>query len=184
MKRMHVHVSVEDIAHSVRFYSTLFAAEPTVIESDYAKWELEDPRVNFAISKRKAMAGIDHLGIQVEEERELEEVFDRLSRAGQPVLEEKGTTCCYANSDKQWVADPQGIAWETFLTRGRSTTYGQGGAVERLNELSNAAPAPCCGPSAAQRAALVKPAQRADAAPSCGCGSATATPENEHAENL
>lgn len=173
MKRMHVHVSVDDLKQSVRFYSTLFAAEPTVLESDYAKWMLDDPRLNFAISKHGAKAGIEHLGIQVEDESELNEIFDRLTRAEQPILEEKGTTCCYANSDKQWVADPQGVAWETFLTHGQATVYGHGSAVEHLGALVGAADASCCGPSETQRAALVKPSPLVEAAPPCGCGSKT-----------
>ncbi len=171
MKRMHVHVSVESIEESVRFYSTFFAAEPAVLEADYAKWMLDDPRVNFAISKRGSKLGVEHLGIEVENDGELGEVFDRLARAEQPVLEEKATTCCYARSDKQWIADPQGVAWETFLTHERSTVYGQTGAVERLDALADAAESPCCGPSAAQRAALVKPAP--PDATACGCGSKT-----------
>ena len=170
MKRMHVHVSVEDLAQSVRFYAALFAAEPTVLEHDYAKWMLEDPRVNFAISKRSAKIGIEHLGIQVEDEQDLHEVYDRLSRAERPVLEEKATTCCYAQSDKQWIADPQGIAWETFLTHGRSTVYGNAGAVERLEDLAAASDAPCCTPAATRLGALADAAPAAKAPPSCGCG--------------
>src|SRR5580698_214298 len=115
MKRMHVHVSVDDLAQSVRFYSTLFAAEPTVQKADYAKWMLDDPRLNFAISTGSGEAGISHLGIQAEDEGELGEIYDRLSRAERPVVEEKGATCCYSLSDKQWVADPQGVPWETFF---------------------------------------------------------------------
>ena len=171
MKRFHVHVAVDDLQRSVRFYAMLFAAEPTVVETDYAKWMLDDPRVNFAISKRGAKPGIEHLGIQVEDEGELHEIYGRLRRAEQPVLEEQGTTCCYANSDKQWVADPQGVAWETFLTHGQTTVYGQEGAVERLGELTNATDAPCCGPSATQRAALATAAAaEPPASSSCGCG--------------
>ena len=110
MKRLHVHVSVDDLAQSIRFYSTLFAAEPTVLKDDYAKWMLEDPRVNFAISKREGRtAGISHLGIQAEDEGELAEVYDRLALAERPTVEEKAATCCYAKSDKQWIADPQGV---------------------------------------------------------------------------
>jgi len=169
VKRFHVHLSVDDLAQSVRFYSELFAAEPTVLEHDYAKWMLEDPRLNFAISKRSAKTGIEHLGIQVEDEQELQEVYGRLSRAEGPVLEEKGTTCCYARSDKQWIADPQGVAWETFLTHGRSTVYGQAGAVERLDDLARTPDAPCCGPSATRLAALADAAASPKAAPSCGC---------------
>jgi hypothetical protein len=124
MKRFHVHVSVDDVPTSIRFYSTLFAAEPTVVKSDYAKWMLEDPRVNFAISKRGGEAGIRHLGIQAETSAELQEVYDRLARAEQPILNEGRTTCCYAKSEKSWVDDPQGVQWETFLTTGESTVYG------------------------------------------------------------
>jgi len=150
MKRLHVHVSVNDIGQSVRFYSTLFASQPAVLKPDYAKWMLEDPRVNFAISKRGAAPGLDHLGIQVEGEAELGEVYERLDRAQAPVLKEQATTCCYAKSDKQWISDPQGVAWETFLTHGESTVYGHSGAVERLHEAAEAS------------------APQADKA--CGCG--------------
>ena len=143
MKRFHVHVAVDDLAQSVRFYSTLFAAEPTVMEGDYAKWMLENPRVNFAISQRGGAAGVQHLGIQVEDSDELAEVYDRLKRAERPVLDEGATTCCYAHSEKQWIADPQGVAWETFLTHGRSTVYGTEGAVNKLTASAN--PASCCG---------------------------------------
>jgi catechol 2,3-dioxygenase-like lactoylglutathione lyase family enzyme len=124
MKRLHVHVSVEDIAKSVGFYSALFAAQPAVQKPDYAKWMLQNPRVNFAISARGAPTGLDHLGIQVETDEELHEVYDRLQQADRPVLEEGATTCCYAKSEKSWIADPQGISWETFLTSGESTVYG------------------------------------------------------------
>lgn len=169
MKRMHVHVSVESLEDSIRFYSTLFAAEPTVLQADYAKWMLEDPRVNFAISMRGSKAGIEHLGIQAESESELAEVYGRLSQAEGPTLEEKGTTCCYANSDKQWIADPQGVAWETFLTHGDATVYGLNGAVERLGKISGASgDAPCCGPSGAKLAAAKVSATKES---SCGCGS-------------
>ncbi len=124
MKRLHVHVSVEDIAQSVGFYSTLFAAEPAVMKPDYAKWMLDDPRVNFAISARGGQTGLDHFGIQVETPDELQEVYGRLQKADRPVLEEGATTCCYAKSEKAWISDPQGLSWETFLTSGASTVYG------------------------------------------------------------
>ncbi len=173
MKRMHVHVSVEDIEQSVRFYATLFAAEPTVLKPDYAKWMLDDPRVNFAISKRAVSPGIEHLGIQVENETELAEVYARLSRAERPVLEEKATTCCYAHSDKQWIADPQGVAWETFLTKGEATVYGRSGAVERLAAGGEGTDAPCCTPSSPALAAVTAaPPVREKS--SCGCGPKTA----------
>ena len=124
MKRLHVHVAVEDLVQSIGFYSALFATEPAVTKPDYAKWMLDDPRVNFAISTRGNIKGVDHLGIQVETADELQEVYGRLQRAGQPVLEEGATTCCYAKSEKSWTSDPQGLSWETFLTSGDSTVYG------------------------------------------------------------
>ena len=124
MKRLHVHVSVKDLHASVRFYSQLFAANPTVHKPDYAKWLLDAPRVNFAISRRDGKPGVQHLGIQVEDRAELEEVYERLRQAERPVIEEGETTCCYAHSEKSWIDDPQGVQWETFLTTGQSTVYG------------------------------------------------------------
>jgi catechol-2,3-dioxygenase len=141
MKRLHVHVSVDDLAQSIQFYSTLFAAEPTVTKEDYAKWMLDDPRVNFAISRGED-TGVRHLGIQVEDRAELADVYSRLQRAEAPILEEGATTCCYAKSEKSWIEDPQGIQWETFLTTGESTTYGS--APVRLNQGK-----PCCEPTRA-----------------------------------
>ena len=149
MKRLHVHISVDDLAQSIRFYSTLFATEPSVTKDDYAKWMLDDPRVNFAISTRAGRAsGISHLGIQAEDQDELVEVYDRLTRAERPTVEAKNATCCYAKSDKQWIADPQGVPWETFLTYGESTVYGEG-SLGRLREMTEAAAGPeasCCVP--------------------------------------
>jgi catechol 2,3-dioxygenase-like lactoylglutathione lyase family enzyme len=124
MKRLHVNISVTDLDASIGFYNSLFAAEPTVLKTDYAKWMLDDPRVNFAISTHGERKGIEHLGIQVENDDELSEVYSRLQVAGAPVIEEGETTCCYANSEKSWIFDPEGIAWETFLTRGESPVYG------------------------------------------------------------
>src|SRR5579863_3594216 len=138
MKRIHVHVSVSDLEASIRFYSTLFAAEPTVRKIDYAKWMLEDPRVNFAISQRGVAAGIEHLGIQVEDGAELQEVYARLERADRPVLEEGKITCCYAESEKSWIEDPQGVQWETFLTSGESTVYGRDHVKQAATEVSEA----------------------------------------------
>ena len=153
MKRLHVHVSVDDLAQSIRFYSTLFAAEPTVVKDDYAKWMLEDPRVNFAISKRQGgVAGISHLGIQAEDEGELAEVYDRLALAEGPV-EEKAATCCYAKSDKQWIADPQGVPWETFFTYDEATVYGQS-SLRRLKDPTEPA---CCEPTCCDPAESVRP---------------------------
>jgi hypothetical protein len=143
MKRMHVHMAVENLGQSIRFYSTMFAAEPTVVKPDYAKWMLEDPRVNFAISTHNGVApGLDHLGIQVEDQVELQEVYGRLQRANAPVLEEGKTTCCYAQSEKSWIADPQGVSWETFLTTGESTVYGKGAPLPGRQTA-------CCGPEKA-----------------------------------
>lgn len=147
MKRFHVHIAVENLDQSIKFYSTLFASEPTVLKPDYAKWMLEDPRVNFAISQRGTNPGIEHLGIQVDNETELNEVYARLSKAERPVIEEKATTCCYARSDKQWIADPQGISWETFLTHGEATVYGAGLAATPADSKEAACCEPtCCTP--------------------------------------
>ena len=143
MKRLHVHVSVDDLAQSIRFYSTLFAAEPTVVKEDYAKWMLDDPLVNFAISKLCARrAGISHLGIQAEDETELAEVYDRLARAERPIVEAKATTCCYAKSDKQWIADPQDMPWEAFYTYGEAEVYGEG-SLAMLKEAEERASCGC-----------------------------------------
>ena len=124
MKRLHVNMAVNDLDKSIGFYTSLFDSEPTVVKDDYAKWMLDDPRVNFAITTRGQRKGIDHLGIQVENEAELGEVYSRLQSAAAPVIEEGETTCCYANSEKSWIFDPEGIAWETFLTHGESPVYG------------------------------------------------------------
>lgn len=144
MKRLHIHVGVENLGKSIGFYSTLFGAEPTVVKSDYAKWMLEDPRVNFAISSgQHAAKGIEHLGIQVEDREELVDVYARLKAADRPVLEEGATTCCYAKSEKSWIADPDGVVWEAFLTSGQSTVYGGSPELGALSG-SSALSAPCC----------------------------------------
>ena len=156
MKRMHVHVAVEDLNRSISFYSALFDAVPSVVKPDYAKWMLDDPRVNFAISTRGREAGLDHLGIQVESETELAEVYARLRKAGGAVIEQGNTICCYARSEKSWIDDPAGISWETFHTTGESTVYGDGTGereVRIAHEKSRCAPqaeataskAACCG---------------------------------------
>jgi hypothetical protein len=147
---MHVHVGVVDIDRSIRFYSTLFATEPTVRKPDYAKWMIEDPRVNFAISTHAGGEGVRHLGIQVESGEELSEVYGRLEAADAPVLREGETTCCYAKSEKSWITDPQGVIWEAFHTTGEATTYGGSRALGSLAVSSEeVAPAaePCCGPT-------------------------------------
>ena len=144
MKRLHVHVSVGDLDASVRFYSQLFATAPTVHKPDYAKWMLDDPRVNFAISRRDGRPGVQHLGIQVENRTELAEVYERLRHAERPVIEEGETTCCYAHSEKSWIDDPQGVQWETFLTTGESTAYG---TDEIRPKAEKEAKTGCCAPS-------------------------------------
>lgn len=141
MKRFHVHVGVVDIPSAVAFYSRLFDAEPTLVESDYAKWMLDDPRVNFAISTRAGKTGLDHLGFQAESEEELEMLHQRVEAAAGPLVEQKGTACCYAESNKYWTMDPAGIAWEHFHTLGRVPVFG----TEKAAEGSA-----CCAPMPAQ----------------------------------
>lgn len=128
------------------FYSELFAAKPSVTKSDYAKWMLDDPRVNFAVSTRGRVPGLDHLGIQVENNSELNEVYSRLHKAGGNIVEQGQTICCYAKSEKSWIDDAAGIAWETFLTTGESTDYGDG-SDERVARVAHEKS--CCAPEAA-----------------------------------
>jgi len=143
MKRIHLHVSVPDLGQSIQFYATLFGAPPTVVKDDYAKWMLEDPRVNFAISQRGAAAGVDHVGIQVEAPEELGEIAGRLKAAGAQTVDQAATTCCYARSDKTWVSDPAGVRWETFFTFGEATAYGEDAPAE-----TGAAATSCCAATA------------------------------------
>lgn len=147
MKRLHVHVGVADLDRSIGFYSTLFGAAPSVVKSDYAKWMLDDPRVNFAISAANAAKGVEHLGIQAEDPTELAQVYGRLKAADRPVLEEGCTTCCYAKSEKSWIADPDGVVWEAFFSDGEATHYGDSPALSALS--GNAANDACCRPAAA-----------------------------------
>lgn len=146
MKRLHLHVSVPDLTQSIQFYETLFGAAPTVVKDDYAKWMLDDPRVNFAISQRDRATGVDHVGIQVDSTAELAELSSRLKAAGAQTFDEEATTCCYARSDKSWVADPAGVRWETFYTFGEATTYGEDQAQAALE--AQATGGACCGPKA------------------------------------
>jgi catechol 2,3-dioxygenase-like lactoylglutathione lyase family enzyme len=148
MKRLHVHVAVENLPKSIGFYSTLFGGPPTVTKDDYAKWMLEDPRVNFAISSRGGR-GMDHLGIQVESDGELRELAGRLKAAGETTHDEEAVTCCYAQGNKAWVNDPSGIKWETFFTFGEATTYGEDHTPKM--ETANAA---CCGVAPAKAEAV------------------------------
>jgi catechol 2,3-dioxygenase-like lactoylglutathione lyase family enzyme len=151
MKRLHVHVGVNSLDQSIRFYSTLFGAPPTLLKDDYARWMLDDPLVNFAISAgHHDDKGIEHLGIQVESTEELAEVYGRLKAADRPVLDEGATTCCYAKSEKSWISDPDGVVWETFLTNGNSTSYGDSPMLGTLSDsLSDDK---CCIPAGARAA--------------------------------
>jgi hypothetical protein len=145
MKRMHIHIAVEDLNDSIRFYSAMFGnIEPTVLKSDYCKWELTDPAVNFAISHRGAKPGVDHIGIQVETDAELVEMNARFAAAELPVQTQTDITCCYARSDKSWTIDPQGVAWETFRTLDAAPVYGQ----SREQSQPSAA---CCTPTGSVR---------------------------------
>ena len=140
MKRMHLHVSVDDIDKSISFYNNLFGATPSVEKSDYAKWMLDDPLVNFAISKRGASPGLDHIGIQVDSDAELVEIKERLEAADVSLLTQEGTTCCYAKSDKHWVQDPSGIAWETYRTLDSAPTFND---QQQAGDVATA----CCAPT-------------------------------------
>lgn len=147
--RFHVHVGVADLDQSIAFYSGLFGAQPNVTKADYAKWMLDDPKVNFAISQKAGAAkGVEHLGVQVDSESELAAVYGRLKAAGGPVLEEGATTCCYAKSEKSWIADPDGVVWEAFHTTGESTNYGDSPDIAALAS-TNAADNACCAPKVA-----------------------------------
>jgi catechol 2,3-dioxygenase-like lactoylglutathione lyase family enzyme len=142
MKRFHVHVAVSNLQDSIRFYSSVFGIAPTVVKDDYAKWMLDEPRVNFAISNRGAKTGIDHLGFQVDSDAELKSMRQNLIAAQVPVLEENEKSCCYAKSDKYWITDPQGVAWETFHTLGSVPLYGESPAERQAS-------AACCSPAQA-----------------------------------
>ncbi|MDI6624930.1 MAG: ArsI/CadI family heavy metal resistance metalloenzyme [Brevundimonas sp.] len=141
MKRLHVHVAVENLDRSIGFYSALFGADPAVVKDDYAKWMLDDPKVNFAISDRAAVPGVDHLGIQVDSSDELTELAGRLKAAGETTRDQQAATCCYARSDKAWVKDPSGLSWETFFTFGEATAYGEDQPPAAVEDRPKAA---CC----------------------------------------
>lgn len=167
MKRLHVSLAVSDLNQSIDFYSTLFGQAPTMLKPDYAKWMVEDPKVNFSIGTGHGEPGLDHLGIQVDNTDELRGVADRLKQAGQAVFEQPQASCCYARSDKAWVHDPQGVAWETFYTFGNSASYGEDRAVRADEAEKNAGG--CCAPSAAETAVKSTLASLAG-----GCGNETA----------
>ena len=143
MKRLHLHMSVPDLAQSISFYEALFGAGPSVVKADYAKWMLDDPKVNFAISARGLAGGVDHVGIQVDSPAELSELAGRLKAAGNVTLDQVATTCCYAQSDKSWVSDPAGVRWETFYTFGEATAYGKD-----VGDIPVSAGLACCGAAA------------------------------------
>ncbi len=149
MKRFHVHVSVPDLKQSIRFYSTLFGSQPPVVKNDYAKWMLDDPRVNFAISERGSSAGINHLGLQTDSDAELEELHEQLQQADLAAHAEKEIGCCYARSNKYWITDPAGIAWETFHTLGSVPRFDGEEAADAQSTTS------CCGSNSATSAATV-----------------------------
>lgn len=139
MKRFHIHIGVKDLEKSVQFYSTLFGQKPSKLKSDYAKWMLEDPRINFAISTRVGKSGVDHLGIQVDQDAELDELTERLKKADLGVYDEGEATCCYAESKKAWVQDPSGVPWETYRTMADAETFHGKPKVEKGSA--------CCEPS-------------------------------------
>ena len=141
MKRMHIHIAVNELTKSIGFYSTFFGTPPSVEREDYAKWNLNDPAMNFAISKRGHTSGINHLGIQVESESELKEIAQRLDETEITSSKQEGTSCCYAHSNKHWVLDPQGIAWESFYTLGDIPIFGEDTKTDSGDESSA-----CCIP--------------------------------------
>ena len=146
MKRFHVHVAVDDLNANIRFYSAVFGAEPSVLKPDYAKWMMEDPRINFAISQRGARTGLDHLGFQVDTDEELSALRSQVAAGEISWHEQPDATCCYARSDKYWITDPQGIAWETYHTLGEAEIYGAGCAppLKTVKAENRKAAAKCC----------------------------------------
>jgi catechol 2,3-dioxygenase-like lactoylglutathione lyase family enzyme len=145
MKRFHVHVSVEDLQANIRFYSSIFGAQPVVTKEDYAKWMIDDPRINFAISTRGHSTGVNHLGIQVDSDAELKAMKVNLIAAQAPVLEQQEASCCYAKSDKYWVTDPQGVAWETYHSLGGVPVFGEDSGTHPANDGKKTAA--CCMPA-------------------------------------
>ena len=145
MNRFHVHVSVDDLAANIRFYSTVFGQAPAVQKDDYAKWMVDDPRINFAISKRGHQVGVNHLGIQVESDEELGELRRRVASAEVALVDQTNASCCYAKSNKYWVTDPQGVAWETYHTMDSIPTFGEDSATKARAEAQAAGT--CCVPA-------------------------------------
>ncbi|HQN64248.1 MAG TPA: ArsI/CadI family heavy metal resistance metalloenzyme [Methylophilus sp.] len=162
MKRLHLHISVQDLAQSIQFYSTLFGVPPSVEKPDYAKWMLDDPLVNFAISQRGARVGLDHLGIQVDSDKELAEIKTRLEAANVAMLTQAGTTCCYAKSDKHWLQDPSGLAWEAYHTLESALTFNDSHDTMATNSS-------CCAPTPQTiQFSIKREKHQHDDKPSCG----------------
>ena len=161
MKRFHVHTHVENLQASIAFYAKMFAAEPTRVEGDYAKWMLEDPRVNFAISTRGSKLGVDHLGIQTDTAEELAQLKAQAAAADMTLLDEGQTSCCYARSDKYWLTDPQGVAWEQFHTLGSIPVFSE--KVATVPETTSA----CCAGNAAKGKPIALPVNSAASASCC-----------------
>lgn len=159
MKRFHVHVAVDDLAANIRFYSTVFGMPPTVEKPDYAKWMVEDPRINFAISSRGAKAGLDHLGLQVDTDAELNALRQQVADAEIAAFDQAQAQCCYAKSDKYWITDPQGIAWETYHTLEQAEIFGADTVRAAPAAAEPAAAQACCAP-AAQKVALPLPTKK------------------------
>jgi catechol 2,3-dioxygenase-like lactoylglutathione lyase family enzyme len=165
MKRFHLHVSVNNLEESIRFYSTVFAAQPVVRQQDYAKWMLDDPRINFAISSHRQPVGVNHVGFQVDTDEELRSMHAQLEAADARLIQENEQPCCYARSDKYWVTDPSGIAWETFHTLGSIPVYGKDTPV--FNHGSSSVPG--TGAAETTKSACCVPAARTDANASSSC---------------
>jgi catechol-2,3-dioxygenase len=147
MKRLHIHLAVDNLDQNIQFYSTLFSCAPTVQHDDYAKWMLDDPRVNFAISNRSAKLGLDHLGIQAEDDQELQMIKQRLDATQKPVETQEQAACCYMRSDKYWITDPQGIAWESFHSLSEIPTFNDKKAASDGENPYACRPAEKAGPS-------------------------------------
>jgi len=177
MKRFHVHIAVDDLDKNIGFYSAMFGQQPSVVKADYAKWMLEDPRVNFAISNRGRSPGLNHLGMQAEDEAELAAIHGQLQKASAAVTPEHGAHCCYAVSDKYWVTDPQGIAWESFRTLGSIPPFGADSAGDEGADAAvgcgGTGPASCCAPAQANATAVQTDATSPRAAPERGCAVAS-----------
>jgi len=162
MNRMHIHVGVEDLNQSIKFYSALFGAQPAKVKADYAKWMVEDPRINFAISTRSGNKGLNHLGLQVDESSELEAIRERLKNADMALFDEGETVCCYAKSEKSWVEDPAGIAWEAYQTMEDAQLFSQHDAVDNKGEVATVEKSGggCCAPAPKAEASCCAPTQK------------------------